>query len=134
MFAQHYNVPHLLDDDASSYQTLGCCRTFDMDLAELRRQYPMNELNQTTYGELILLAERPLLLKVIRFAQENVQQMLNVTTTSVTSKVDVPINEAGVLRHKEFASRDANRRIYSITNRRRTSIRDGTTDMEGRTE
>ena len=63
MFAQHYNVPHLLDRDASNDQTLSCCRTFDMDLAELRRQYPMNEWNHETYGELILLAERPLLLE-----------------------------------------------------------------------
>jgi hypothetical protein len=135
MFAERYNVPSLLDNiEISEDQTIQCSRTFDMDYEELRRQYPDYEWNQALYGELVLNSSEPLKLKVIRFTQSDVQTMMHQTTTIITYAVDIPISEADVIRHREFALTAANRRIYNITNRRRSvSIRDAT-DADGLTE
>jgi len=79
---------------------------------DLTRQYPEVEWNQESYGQLVLRAEEAKMLKVIRFKQINVQQMLNQTTVNINYSVDVPITAEDVLRHKDFATKAADRKVY----------------------
>ncbi len=118
MFRQHFNVPRLVASmDATNNQTIECCRTWDLDIVELRRQYPNIHWDRASYRDEIIENENPKKLKVIRFQQVTVQQMLNQTSVATTYLVDLPISSEDVLRHQCFAIRAADRRVHGITRR-----------------
>jgi hypothetical protein len=98
-------------------KTIKCSKTWDIDIVELQRQYNKFHWDRETYRNLILEAEEPLTLKVIRFKQTTVGQMLHQTTTTNTYLVDTPITPVDVLRHMNFATKASERRLYGISTR-----------------
>ena len=112
-------VPQLATggDTVANCKTIKCSNTWGIDIVELQRQYNMLHWDRETYRNLILEAEEPLTLKVIRFKQTTVGQMLHQTTTTNTYLVDTPITPVDVLRHMNFATKASERRLYGISTR-----------------
>ena len=52
-------------------------------------------------------------LKVIKVNQSTVTQMLQQTSVAITYFVDFPTTAEGILRHLTFASKAADRKLYS---------------------
>ena len=77
--------------DAARGQTINCSNVYDVDLPELKRQYPGIEWTREEYNKQVINNKDQRELRVIRFRQDSVQQMLNQTSTWITYLVDVPI-------------------------------------------
>ena len=113
MLRKHFNTNLPITSwDVADGQMLKCSGTYDVDLPELRRQYPDVVWNMEIYGSQVLNTANPKKLKVFRFHQESAQQMLHHTTTTTTYKVDVPISAVDALRHMDFAQKAADCKLY----------------------
>jgi len=99
--------------NATEGQMIKCSGIYDMDIPELKRQYPDIVWNREAYDLWILQAKIPKELKVIKIKQVSVEQMLGQTTPTTSYYVDVPIDEADVQRHMIFAGKAADRRVYN---------------------
>ena len=117
MFQHHFNAKDILaniGDDPEATGVLKCTGTFDMDLPELRRQYPSINWTRSSYAELVVTSATPKTLVVKRFSQISITQMMHQTTTTITHKVDIPISKEDVLRHEEFAHGSVYRSMYAL--------------------
>jgi len=60
IFRQHFDVPRLVASmDTTNNQTIECCRTWDLDIVELRRQYPDIHWDRASYRDEIIKNENP---------------------------------------------------------------------------
>jgi len=117
IFQHHFNAHEILTriaDDPEATGVLKCTGRFDIDVPELRRQYPSMNWTRATYSELVLNTDTPKTMEVMRFRQISVMQMIHQTTTTITYKVDIPVTKEDVLRHEEFAHSSVYRNMHAL--------------------